>query len=52
MIPDRIFMDLIQGAYAGSLISLFQEAGIGFRSMKDIDESGITVINAVNTPKQ
>lgn len=45
-------MDLIQGAYAGSLISLFQEAGISFVSMKDIDESGIAVINAVNTPKQ
>ena len=52
MIPNRIFMDLIQGAYAGSLISLFQEAGISFVSMKDIDESGIAVINAVHTPKQ
>lgn len=45
-------MDLIQGAYAGSLILLFQEAGISFVSMKDIDEFGIAVINAVNTPEQ
>ena len=50
--PRQDFHGSDTGAYAGSLISLFQEAGIGFRSMKDIDESGITVINAVNTPKQ
>ena len=50
--PRQDFHGSDTGAYAGSLISLFQKAGIGFRSMKDIDESGITVINAVNTPKQ
>ena len=50
--PRQVFHGSDTGAYAGSLISLFQKAGIGFRSMKDIDESGITVINAVNTPKQ
>ena len=50
--PEQDFYVSDTGAYVSSLISLFQEAGIGFRSMKDIDESGITVINAVNTPKQ
>ena len=35
--PRQDFHGSDTGAYAGSLISLFQEAGIGFRSMKDID---------------
>ena len=50
--PEQDFYVSDTGAYVSSLISLFQEAGIGFASMKDINESGIAVMNAVNSPKQ